>query len=88
MAGWDDTGFVCASKYRIEILRVLLKHNGTPRKIAEDTKIRMPHVSRALRQLEQKEIVKCLTPDRFKGKIFGLTDKGIEIAKRIEKGVS
>lgn len=87
MARWDDAGFVCASKYRTKILRVLLKHIGTPRKIAEDTKIKMPHVSRALRQLEQRKIVKCLTPDRFRGRIFGLTDKGIDIAKRIENGV-
>jgi len=88
MAEWDDAGFVWASKYRREIVRVLLKRSSTPGDIAEDTKFRMPHVSRALRQLQERGIVKCLTPDRSKGRIFRLTDKGKRTARRIEKGAS
>jgi len=85
---WDDTGFVCASKYRKEIIRVLLKHSSTPKSISELTEIKIPHVSRTLHQLGQRDLVRCLTPDRSKGKIFGLTNKGLEIANRIENGIS
>ena len=84
---WDDVGFVYASEYRTRIVRFLLKNESTPGIIARETGIRAPHVSRTLSQLEKRGIVKCLTPNRFKGKIFALTPKGIKIIERIEQDV-
>lgn len=82
---WDDMGFILASKYRSEVLKILLKHTSTPKGLAERTGIKLSHVSRTLRQLEHRGLIKCYTPDRLKGKIFGLTEKGFIIAKEIQK---
>lgn len=87
MEVWDDVGFVYASKYRTKIVKLLLEHNSTPSAIAKETKIETSHVSRTLSQLERKGIVKCLTPNRLKGRIYQLTPKGADIAKRIEKNI-
>lgn len=87
MSHWDNTGYVCSSKYRMTIVKFLLMHRSTPHNIAENTNIKMPHVSRALRQLKEKGIVECLTPYRSRGRIYKLTTKGVKIAKMLEKEI-
>lgn len=83
MSVWDSVGFVYASKYRTKIVKLLIVHPSTPSAIAKEAKIRLAHVSRALNELENEGIVKCLTPRRLKGRIYGLTPKGKEIARKL-----
>jgi len=86
MEEWDCIGFVCASRYRTRIVGFLLRQSNTPSVISRETNIKISHVSRALNQLEERKIVECLTPNRLKGRIFGLTSRGISIAKKIAQG--
>ncbi len=75
---WDAYSYVFRSKNRKLVLASLTKPK-TPSQISRDTGILLPHVSRALRELEQKGLVKCLTPQERMGRIYTLTDLGREV---------
>ena len=85
MVSWDEVAFVNVSKYRKKTVKHLLHSASTPSSIAKATEIKISHVSRALSQLKKREIVECLTPNRHKGRIYVLTQKGIDISKKIKE---
>lgn len=77
MADYDDVGYVVASTYRQIVMKRLAARPAIPSKIAEDTDVKIAHVSRALQELREKDLVELLVPeDRKKGRIYGLTEKG------------
>lgn len=82
---WDKYGFVNASKYRKDIVLSLHNKPKTPKELKEETEYYLSHVSNTLKDLSEKEIVKCLTEGRSKGRIYGLTELGKEIAEQIKK---
>ncbi|WP_299334154.1 ArsR family transcriptional regulator [Haloplanus sp.] len=82
---WDEIGYVISSTYRVEVLRRLADSPAPPSKIAADTDCAASHVSRALNDLRERELVDLLVPEsRKKGRIYGITDQGREIWKIIE----
>jgi len=81
---WSDYGYVVVSKYRKEIVLALLDHPKTPNQLSDQLRVNVSHVSRALRELTQKQIVSCLAPNRIKGRVYGLTGKGTKIANIIK----
>jgi len=85
MAEWDDLGFVYSSRYRKKVMEVLAIQPCTPTIIAAKTKIRTPHVSRALSELEDHGLVVCLTPQRRRGRIYALTEKGQRLAEKLSR---
>ena len=92
---YDDLSFVLASSYRTEILKSLLENVGTPSTISKDIGKSITHVSRCLKDLRDKNLVECLTPEKRKGKIYKITNKGVdaissilEITSKNIKGVS
>ncbi|MHA1765029.1 MAG: winged helix DNA-binding protein [Promethearchaeota archaeon] len=80
---WDDVGFVLASNYRKKVIKALKKFPKTPKLISEITNIRIVHVSRTIKELTERGLVECLTPNRVKGKLFQLTEKGRDLLKFI-----
>lgn len=82
---WDKYGHVKASKYRKNIVLLLSEKPKTPKEIAGETDYYLSHVSNTLRDLTEKKVVRCLTEDRKKGRIYGLTEEGEEIADQIKK---
>jgi len=75
--------FVLASSYRTEILKSLLKNIGTPSTISKDIGKAITHVSRNLKELTEKNLAECLTPEHRKGKLYKITEKGIEVISKI-----
>ena len=55
----------------------------TPGEISIQNGISISHVSRALAQLRLKKLVYCATPKLVKGRVYKLTNKGIEIANKV-----
>jgi len=82
---WHDYGQVVASKYRKVVILALYGRPMTPTEISKEMNLNITHVSRALHELVEKQAVVCLTPVRKKGRIYSLTEKGIEIAKILKK---
>lgn len=81
---WKKYGYVLSSTYRQKIILSLKESPKTPKQISLESKLHLSHVSSTIRDLCNGDIVKCLTPDLRKGKIYGLTKDGEEIADKIE----
>jgi predicted transcriptional regulator len=83
MMNWDLISFVIRSKYRSKILEKLKNNPSIPSKMSYETNISLSHVSRALNEMENKGLIQKLTYDH-KGKIYGITEKGLEVLREIE----
>lgn len=82
---WEAIGYVVSSRYRVEVLARLTDSPAPPSTIAADTDCDISHVSRALQDLREQELVELLVPEsRKKGRIYGITDEGSEIWTTIE----
>ena len=74
---WSDFSFVVSSGYRERVLTSLAPKPKVPRQLAEETDLRIVHVSRALRELSNRGLVECLTPEvKARGRLYGLTPDG------------
>src|SRR5712691_2439809 len=74
---WSDFSFVVSSGYREKVLVSLAPKPKLPMQLAEETNLRIVHVSRALRELSDRGLVACLTPDvKARGRLYGLTEIG------------
>ena len=81
--GWDKVGFVKASKIREQVLRQLSTKELTPKDIAKSIGAHFPQVSLALKELNSEGLIECLTNERKKGKIYGITSKGQDVLKKL-----
>ncbi|WP_330633048.1 winged helix-turn-helix domain-containing protein [Halocatena halophila] len=82
---WDEVSFVLASTYRVAVLERLMTGPATPSQLASDTDVSMSHISRALSELRDEDLVELLvSDDRKKGRVYGITDHGNEIWDTIE----
>jgi len=73
---WEDAGTLKASPSRSKILELLSKHFMTPKEIADISKLHLSQVSRGLKQMERRNMVKCMTPNLTRGRIYSITEKG------------
>ena len=80
---WKKYSFVIRAKNRKRILLALLKPK-TPSQLAEELGLSLPHVSRALKELEAEGLVECLTPEEKVGRIYRRTQAGEEVVKVLE----
>lgn len=77
--GWDDVGYVTSSKYRTQVMKLLAEQPRTPSDLSKETGIEIAHISRALTNLKERELVELLVEEeRRKGRYHGLTDEGEE----------
>jgi predicted transcriptional regulator len=72
---WDDMSFLISSSYREKVLKSI-ETPKTPSQISKELSINIAHISRALSELEDRKMVKCLTPTAIKGKLFVATEYG------------
>ncbi len=56
--------------------------------IAHVTKRSTQNISRALKELEDKGLIRCLTPEKTTWKRYSLTKDGKELMERWEKNIS
>lgn len=83
---WDVVGFVISSRYRTLVLKRLATGPAPPSQIADDYDAGIAHVSRALQDLKEKELVDLLvSEDRKKGRVYGITEEGKEVLQHIDK---
>lgn len=83
---WDAVGYVIASKYRIAVVETLASNPETPTAIAEETDLGITHISRALRRLEERDVIELIVPeDQQKGRLYDLTEKGERVEQQLEE---
>ena len=81
---WELVSFA-KSKTRKICLEVLKDGPKTPSYILKSSGEYLLHISRALSELEEKYLIKCLTPNRNKNRIYGITTKGLDVLSKLEK---
>ncbi len=81
--GWDSTAFIIRSNYRKRVFLELSKPQR-PSQIAKTLDLRLTHVTRALRELKEKTLVKCLNPKESFGRFYELTPKGENVLKEVK----
>lgn len=83
---WEDFGYVAASGYRLAVVDRLADGPATPSTIADASDYQITHVSRALRELRERDIVDLLvSEDTRKGRVHGLTERGHETSDLLEE---
>lgn len=76
--------FVQMSTYREKILMDLDDKLKTPSKISKSTNIKMSHISTVLKELKDKDLIKCLNPQKRQGRLYTTTELGKNILKYVE----
>ena len=80
----DKVRYVKKSSYRIKVLKSLKDDVKMPKEIAEDSGILQNHISNVLRQLKENDIVECLNPEIRKGRLYRLSETGLDILDRLD----
>lgn len=79
---WDELGFIKSGRHRQKILKMLATKNMMPTEISDELKIHLSQVTRNLGELEERGLIKCLTPSLRKGRLYSATEKGKKLLKR------
>lgn len=82
---WETVSYVFSSELRFKVLVELRKSKLTPSQLARGLSQPMSHVSKALSELSDKELVVCLTPSRKKGRFYEITKDGEKVLDEISK---
>lgn len=72
----DDVMFLLRSKLRIQILEALKKEELTPVMLAKLLDKPRPSISRIVKDLESRNLAKCLNPDDDRWREYVITSKG------------
>lgn len=81
---WELISFA-SGKTRKLCLELLINGPKKPIVIVKKSNIHMSHISRALRELEEKGLIECLTPNLTKNRIYGITQMGKEVFNKIKE---
>lgn len=76
---WDAIGFVKASNIRTQILKKLASKPMSPKELKVELSLHFSQVSLVLREMRDMKLIECLTVDRSKGKIYGITELGMKV---------
>lgn len=83
-ADYDKASHIISSKYRTITYQLLLDSVMTPSAVSKNSRIDMSHASRALRELEEQNIVELkVSEDTTRGRIYGLTQEGKDLESMV-----
>ncbi len=77
--------FVVSSQVRLKILGFLSRESATPTQLASKAEKHLSHVSRALKELEARDLVACSNPEYYREKRYALTKQGTDVVREISK---
>ena len=81
----ESLDFVLSSETRLRILSFLSKNSGTPTQLAKQVEKHLSHISRALKELESKDLVSCANPKNTKPREYRLTPEGDRLLREISR---
>lgn len=79
-----EIGYVKLSQHRKKVFLCIGNELKLPSEISRATELGINDVSRALKGLKNKKLVKCLNEEEKRGRVYTLTEKGLKILKYIE----
>ncbi|MDA4112404.1 MAG: hypothetical protein OK439_07675 [Thaumarchaeota archaeon] len=81
----ESLDFVLSSETRFRILAFLSMSSSTPTQLAKQIEKHLSHISRALRELESKDLVACSNPNNSKPRQYRLTPEGDKLLREINR---
>lgn len=81
---WELLSFI-QGRTRCLCLKKLATGPKTPGMIAKSSQVHLSHISRALRELSEKEIAECVTPDTTKNRFYRITNLGKKLLQELDK---
>jgi DNA-binding MarR family transcriptional regulator len=86
MVDYNGVSGIVASKYRTDVVLSLLNGPKMPSEIADEHNHDQAHVSRAITELADMDVAELLvSEDTKKGRLYGLTENGQELAKVVKE---
>ena len=76
---WELISYVISSSMRLRVLIKLDKGVYTPKQLSEALNVQISRISTVLKELRERRLVKCLTPQQRKGKLYTITKDGRKI---------
>ncbi len=80
----DVIKYINRSSYRVRAFKAIGEEVKMPKEIARDSGILQNHISNVLRELKEQNVVECLNPNVRKGRLYRLSDEGLEILDKIK----
>lgn len=80
----DEAAYVIGSQYRTFALETLANRPTTPTKIADKHDVAVSHVSRALSELSERDVVQSHSSGS-RTKLFSLTSRGERIVEVVDE---
>ena len=81
---WELLSFIQGRVRRL-CLEELAKGPKTPMMLVKVSGGYLSHISRALRELVEKGLAECITPDTTKNRFYRITEKGKELEQRLRE---
>ena len=81
---WELLSFI-QGRSRRKCLESLAGGPKTPSTIAKALDTHLSHISRAIRELQEKGLVECMTPELNKNRIYRITDRGKQLLNEIHR---
>lgn len=79
----DKVDYVNNSSYRRRVLKTIGEDVKVPTKIASDGDILPNHISNVLSDLKKNNLVECINPRQRKGRLYRLSDDGLDVLKKL-----
>lgn len=80
--------YVMRSKNRRSVVLWLGGGSRSVSDLSSELGVPVQSVSRALRQLREKGLARCITPERKKSRVYELTERGERVFARLEKSTA
>tara|TARA_Y100000310_G_scaffold77091_1_gene73622 strand:- start:148 stop:414 length:267 start_codon:yes stop_codon:yes gene_type:complete len=77
--------FILRGKNRITVLKTISKDEVISAQIEEETKMYKSHVSRTLKELAMKRLIRCVNPKDRYFKFYKITNLGKKVLEKILK---
>lgn len=82
---WELIGYIKISSIRLKTLKSLKSSFLMPSEIARITGFRTTQISNALRDLKERDLVRCMNEDARKGRIYQNTELGMLILNMLDE---
>jgi DNA-binding HxlR family transcriptional regulator len=80
----DVMKYINRSSYRVRTIKAIGTDVKIPKEISRDSGILQNHLSNVLRELKEKNVVECLNPNMRKGRLYRLSEDGLDILNKLE----
>ena len=85
MVEQSTLSYVLRAKNRMKVLNALESERKISAQLEKETEMYKSHMSRTLKELQEKKLIKCINPKDRSFKFYELTSKGKRVLSRAKE---